>query len=75
MGSSTQKEHEEFCKTEYFEGLSKTRYKIEQKNADLKNNYGYGKAESYGLEAMTVQGGVALFCANLKRIMRLTKKN
>ena len=29
----------------------RTRYKIEAKNSDLKNNYGYGRAESYGLQA------------------------
>lgn len=32
--------------TEEFKNLYKERYKIEAKNAELKNNYGYGKANA-----------------------------
>ena len=60
-----------FQETDGFKEKYRTRYKIEAKNADLKNNYGYGMAESYGLHAMTLQGAVALFASNMRRIVRM----
>ena len=61
----------EFMKTEEFQQWYKERYKIEAKNADLKNNYGYDKAFYYGVCGMKLQGAVALFACNLNRILRL----
>lgn len=60
-----------FQKTEEFKRKYSMRYRIEAKNADLKNNYGYGRAESYGLAAMSLQGAVTIFAANMRRIVRL----
>jgi len=61
----------EFQQTEYFKEKYRERYKIEAKNAELKNVYGYDRAISYGLSAMQLQGAVAIFAANLKRIIKL----
>ena len=61
----------EFMKTEEFKRWHKERYKIEVKNADLKNNYGYDKAIYYGICGMKLQGAVAMFACNLNRIVRL----
>ena len=58
-------------KTEEFQQWYKERYKIEAKNSDLKNNYGYDKALYYGICGMKLQGAVALFACNLNRILRL----
>lgn len=66
-----QERQKAFQETDRFKEKYRTRYKIEAKNSDLKNNYGYGRAESYGLEAMTLQGAVAMFACNMRRIMRL----
>lgn len=60
-----------FQETEEFREKYRTRYKIEAKNSDLKNNYGYDRADSYGLIAMTLQGAVTLFACNMKRIVRM----
>lgn len=38
-----------FQNTQELRLLSKERYKIEAKNAELKNAHGYDRAESYGL--------------------------
>ena len=40
--------HMDYMKTEEFKNLYKERYKIEAKNAELKNNYNYGEATSCG---------------------------
>ena len=61
----------EFQNSPEFRLLSKERYKIEAKNAELKNVHGCARAESYGLSAMEMQGAVTLFIVNLKRIMKL----
>ena len=66
-----QKEQMAFQKTEEFRRKYGTRYKIEAKNSDLKHNYGYDRADSYGLHAMTLQGAVAMFACNMRRIVRL----
>jgi len=65
------KEQIDLMETDYFREKYKTRYKIEAKNAELKNVLGYDRAMSYGLHAMQVQGAVTLFTANIKRIMTL----
>ena len=53
-------------KTDEFKKLYSERYKIEVKNAELKNNYGYGQANSYGKIGITIQGVTTLFLTNMK---------
>ena len=60
-----------FQKTERFKLLSKERYKIEAKNSELKNVLGYDRALSYGLSCMEMQGAMAIFAANLRRIVKI----
>lgn len=72
--SDEHKKQVEFQNSLEFRRLSKERYKIEAKNAELKNVHGYARAESYGLSAMEMQGAVTLFVVNLKRIMKLMSK-
>ena len=60
-----------FQETDHFKEKYKERYKIEAKNAELKQVYGYDRALSYGLAAMQMQGAMAIFAANLKRIIKL----
>ena len=60
-----------FQETDYFKKKYKERYKIEAKNAELKNVYGYERAISYGLSSMQMQGAMVIFAANLKRILKL----
>lgn len=60
-----------FQETEYYLEKSKHRYKIEAKNSELKNVHGYGRAISYGINNMQMQGAMAIFTVNLKRIIKL----
>lgn len=65
----------DFEKTEEFEEFktkAKVRYKIEAKNAELKNVSGYGRADSYGIDCMRMQGAIVIFAANVKRILWLS---
>lgn len=64
-------EQEAFQKTDYFKETLKSRYKIEAKNSELKNNHGYDRCESAGLDSMKLQGAVSIFVVNLKRILKL----
>lgn len=61
-----------FQETDYFKEKAKHRYKIEAKNSELKNVHGYGRASSYGITNMQMQGAIAIFTVNLKRIIKLT---
>ncbi len=61
----------EFQESLQFKDKAKHRYKIEAKNAELKHSYGYDRAQSYGLECMQMQGALAIFAANIKRILKL----
>lgn len=61
-----------FQQTQYYKEKIKHRYKIEAKNSELKNVHGYDRAISYGLNAMQMQGALAIFTVNLKRILKLT---
>lgn len=61
-----------FQETDYYKEKSKHRYKIEAKNSELKNVHGYGRASAYGIENMQMQGAIAIFTVNLKRILKLT---
>jgi len=60
-----------FQETDYYKEKIKHRYKIEPKNSELKNVHGYGRATSYGIENMEMQGAMAIFTVNLKRILKL----
>ena len=51
--------------TEEFKELYKERYKIEAKNAELKNQYDYETAQSCGLLGMTIQGASTLFLVTM----------
>lgn len=66
--------HMDFMETDEFKELYKERYKIEAKNAELKNNYNYGKASTCGKLGITIQGATTLFLANMKRIIRLNEE-
>src|SRR5665647_1887630 len=45
--------------------------KNEEKNSELKNVHGYARASSYGIASMQMQGAMAIFTVNLKRILKL----
>ena len=60
-----------FQETDYYKEKAKHRYKIEAKNSELKNAHGYGRAISYGINNMQMQGAIAIFTVNLKRIIKL----
>lgn len=64
-------EQMDFQQTEYFKEKAKHRYKIEAKNSELKNVHGYGRASSYGITNMQMQGALAIFTVNLKRTVKL----
>ena len=61
----------DFQESELYKEKAKHRYKIEAKNSELKNVHGYKRANSYGLENMQMQGALAIFAVNLKRILKL----
>ena len=61
----------EFQNSERFKERAKERYKIEAKNSELKHRHGYEVASSSGLKGMRIQGAMAIFTTNLKRIIKL----
>lgn len=69
--STLHQEQIAFQQTEYFKEQAKHRYKIEAKNSELKNVHGYNRASSYGINNMQLQGAMAIFTVNLKRILKL----
>ena len=64
-------EQSKFQKSYYFKEKSKERYKIEAKNSELKHRHGYDVASSSGLVGMEMQGAIAIFAVNLKRILKI----
>lgn len=64
-------EQAKFQETEHFKEKMKERYKIEAKNSELKHRHGYDVALSSGLIGMEMQGAMAIFAVNLKRIIKL----
>jgi len=62
-----------FQESEYFKEKAKERYKIEAKNSELKHRHGYDVASSSGLVGMELQGAMAIFTVNIKRILKLIK--
>jgi transposase len=69
--STMHQEQQTFQETNYFKDKAKHRYKIEAKNNELKNVHGYDRAIAYGIENMQMQGALAIFTVNLKRIIKL----
>ena len=69
--SDVHKGQMEFQESEYFKEKAKERYKIEAKNSELKHRHGYDVASSSGLIGMEMQGAMALFTVNVKRILKL----
>ncbi|SDY07361.1 IS1182 family transposase [Flavobacterium degerlachei] len=69
--SDLHQEQISFQETDYYKEKAKHRYKIEAKNSELKNVHGYDKAISYGITNMQMQGAIAIFAVNLKRILKL----
>ena len=67
-------EQMDYMETEEFKTLYKERYKIEAKNAELKNNYDYGNANACGKLGITIQGATTLFLANMRRIIKLNEE-
>ena len=72
--SPEHEEHLAFEQSETFKEKAKTRYKIEAKNSELKHRHGYKTANSSGLLAMEIQGAMAIFSANLKRILKVMEQ-
>ena len=66
--------HMDYMETEEFKNLYKERYKIEAKNAELKNKYNYGNANACGKIGITIQGATTLFLTNMKRIIKLLEE-
>ncbi|WP_044023083.1 IS1182-like element ISBsp4 family transposase [Bacillus sp. SG-1] len=60
-----------FQESDFFKEKAKERYKIEAKNSELKHRHGYNVAESSGLIGMELQGAMAIFAVNIKRILKL----
>lgn len=50
------------------------RYRIEQKNSELKNRYGLKKSMGNGLFGMTIQSASTVFIANMRKIIREIEK-
>ena len=69
--SNVHTEQIQFQESEYFKEKSKERYKIEAKNSELKHRHGYDVANSSGLIGMQLQGAMAIFAVNVKRILTL----
>lgn len=64
----------DYMETDEFKTMYSERYKIEAKNAELKNNYEYDKANACGKLGMTIQGATTLFLVNMKRIIKLEEE-
>ena len=71
LKSDAHSKQAEFQETEHFKEKMKERYKIEAKNSELKHRHGYDTASSPGLINMQMQGAMAIFAVNLKRIIKL----
>ena len=72
--SDTHIKQMDYMETEEFKELYSERYKIEAKNAELKHNYGYDKANACGKLGITIQGATTLFLVNMKRIIKLNEE-
>jgi len=68
--SNLHQEQLDFENSDAFREKSKMRYRIEQKNSELKNRYGLKKSMNNGLFGMTVQSATTVFIANMRKIIR-----
>lgn len=71
--SKTHSKHMDFQNTQDFKDTVKSRYKIEAKNAEIKNAHAYGLADSHGISGMNLQAATTIYVVNLKRILKLMK--
>ena len=71
LKSDVHAEQMAFQESDAFKVKAKERYKIEAKNSELKHRHGYDVATSSGLSGMHMQGAMAIFAVNLKRILKL----
>jgi IS5 family transposase len=67
------KKQYEFEQSEYFKSRIKERYKIEAKNAELKQSHGLGRCKYNNLLGMKLQMYFTAFVANVKRIVKLSE--
>ena len=67
--------HREFEQTDEFKEKAKSRWKIEQRNAHLKNEYGLKKTYGTGLKSMKAQSFLVAFTANVVKITKLIGVN
>ena len=72
--SKLHEDHQAKQELQEYRTLAKERYKIEAKNAELKNNYGYDECAYCGLHGMSLQAGVSVFAVNVKRILKLLEE-
>lgn len=61
----------DYQKTDDFKNRKKQRYKIEAKNAELKQSHGFQKCKFAGLFGMKMQAYLTSFVVNSKRIVKL----
>ncbi len=61
----------EFEASEGFQERLRIRHRIEEKNGELKEAHGLGRADSVGLFAMQLQMYFTAFAANIKRMTKL----
>ena len=64
-------EQRKFEGTEYFKEKCKIRWKIEQRNSHLKNQYGLNKTYGTGLSSMKAQSFLTAMTANIVKITKL----
>src|SRR5699024_7945345 len=62
-----------FQETDYIKEKSKEHYKKKAKKSELKHRHRYEVSKSAGLIGMEMQGAMAIFSVNLKRIMKLMR--
>ncbi|MBN2285566.1 MAG: IS1182 family transposase [Tissierellales bacterium] len=72
IGGTRQKQYD-FEQTDYFRQRIKDRYKIEAKNAELKQSHGLAKCKYVGLSGMKMQIYFSAFVVNIKRIVKLNE--
>lgn len=72
--SETDREQMLFEESNVFRQKFRKRITIESLNSHLKNDLGLKKSISYGIESMEMQAAVAIFTANIKRIMKIEGK-
>ena len=65
----------DYQKTDEFKEKKKQRYKIEAKNAELKQSHGFKRCKFAGLFGMKCQAYLTVFVVNAKRIVKLIAGN